>query len=105
MKFWIRLFVFTLLAISVSAQEKSLTLEDLLPGGKTYTQFTPQTEFRIQWMGDNLIFTDRTTLYLVNPNKPAEKKEILTKDELNSLFNKENLNLNQIYFMSFPEKY
>ena len=106
MRFWISiLFIFTLFATSVSAQGKLFTLEDLLPGGKTYTQFTPQTESRIQWMGDDLIFTDKSTLYLVNPNKPSEKKVLLTKDELNILFNKENLNLNQIYFISFPEKY
>ena len=107
MKFWFRLLVFTLIALNVSAQGKSLTLEDLLPGGKTYAQFTPQTEYRIQcqWMGDDLILIDKTTLYLVNPGKPAEKKIILTKGELNRLFNKENLDLNQISFMSFPVKF
>jgi len=105
MKFWISsLFVFTLFVTNVSAQVNSFTLEDLLPGGRTYSRFTPQTEYRIQWMGDNMIFTDNTTLYLVNPTKPAEKKALLTKDELNRMFNKENLNLNQISFISFPTK-
>ena len=71
-KHWISLFIFTLAATNLSAQGKSLTLEDLIPGGKTYTRFIPQTEYRIQWMGDNLIFTDTTTLYLVNPRTPSE---------------------------------
>jgi len=105
MKHWINLFVFTLISINLPAQSKSLTLEDLIPGGKTYTRFIPQTEDRIQWMGDDLIFTDKTTLYLVNPHSPTEKKVLLTKDELNRLFNKENLNLNQISFLSFSAKH
>ena len=103
-KHWISLFIFTLVATSLSAQGKTLTLEDLMPGGKTYTRFIPQTEYRIQWMGDNLIFTDKTTLYLVNPRTPSEKKVLLTNDELNHLFNKENLNTNRISFVSFPAK-
>ena len=104
MKFWIsRIFVFSLIAATVSAQTKLLTLDDLTPGGKSYTKFIPQTEYRIQWMGDDLIYFDKTTIYLVNPQKPAEKKTILTNDELNSIFNKKNLNLNQISFLSFPK--
>jgi len=103
-KHWISFFVFASIAINVSAQGKSLTLDDLLPGGKTYSQFIPQTEYRIQWMGDELVFADKTTLYLVDPQKPSEKKALLTKEELNRLFHQENLNLNQISFISFPAK-
>jgi dipeptidyl-peptidase-4 len=103
MKHWISLFVFTLVATNVSAQGKSLTLNDLLPSGKTYSQFVPQTEYRVQWMDDELIFADKTTLYLANPRKPFEKQVVLTKDELNRLFNKDNLNLNQISFISFGD--
>ena len=100
-KQWINVLVFISIALNISAQGKSLSLDDLLSGGKTYAQFTPQTEYRIQWMGDELVFIDKTTMYLVNPRKPAEKKILLTNEELNRLFNKENLSLNQISFVSF----
>ncbi|MCL1933106.1 MAG: S9 family peptidase [Candidatus Azobacteroides sp.] len=102
MKHWISLFIVASIAMNGFAQEKSLTLEDLLPGGKTYTHFIPKTEYQIQWWGDELIFSDENALYLVNPLKPTEKKVVLTKDELNRLFNKENLKLDQISFVSFP---
>ena len=102
MKHWISLFIVVSIAMNGFAQGKSLTLEDLLPGGKTYTHFTPKTEYRIQWLGDELIFADENALYSVNPLKPTEKKVVLTKDELNRLFNKENLKLEQISFVSFP---
>ena len=101
MKRWINLLFFILIALNILAQGKLLTLEDLLSRGKAY----PQTDYLIQWMGDELIFSDKTTLYLVDPLKPAVKKPLFTKDDLNRLFNKENLNLNQISFLSFPEKH
>ena len=100
MRHLLSLLLFLSFFLNIFAQEKSLTLNDLMSGGK----FVPQTEYRIQWMGDELIFADKTTLYTVDPNKPTEKKALLTKDELNRLFNKENLNLNQISFVSFPAK-
>jgi len=104
MRRWIGLIIFASIAMNVSAQGKSLTLDDLLPGGKTYSHFVPQTEYRIQWMGDELIYADKTALYLVDPLKPAEKKSVLTKDELNRLFNKEDMELSRISFVSFPAK-
>lgn len=104
MKHCTSLFVFALIAINVPAQRKSLTLEDLLSGGKNYMRFVPQTEYRIQWMGDELIFADKTTLYLVNPYKPAEKRAVSTVDGLNRLANTKNIKINQISFVSFPAK-
>ena len=105
MKHWISLFIFTSIAVNISAQEKSLTPEDLLPGGKTYAHFTPKTEYQVQWFGDELIFSDETALYLANPLNPTAKKAVLTKNELNHLLNKNNLNLNQVSFVSFPGKH
>ena len=106
MKFNItRIFILFLISTTCAAQTKLLTLEDLMPGGKTYSQFIPQTEYRIQWMGNDLIFTDKTTIFLVNPQKTEEKKSVLNKEELNKIFNKEDLSVNQISFISFPQKY
>ena len=43
---WIQLltvFYTLLLAMAVTAQEKELTLHDLIPGGKSYSRFVPKT--------------------------------------------------------------
>ena len=88
MKHWINLLVFTSVTMNVSAQGKSLMPEDLLPGGKTYTQFIPKTEYQIQWMGDKLIFADKTTRYIVNPFKPSETD--FCSENRQTAFTKEN---------------
>jgi len=102
MKRWICLIVFTVIVTNGFPQGKSFTLDDLLSGGKTYSHFTPQTEYKIRWLGDELLLADKTTFYVADPQKPTEKKAVLTQDELNRLFHKENLELNRISFVSFP---
>jgi dipeptidyl-peptidase-4 len=96
--------IFILIAMTTSAQEKTFTLDDLLPGGKTYGNFTPKAGSRIQWYNDNLIFIDKEEIFLASPQKPEEKKLLLTKAELNSLLNGENLNIAQISFATLNDK-
>ncbi|GHT85201.1 prolyl tripeptidyl peptidase [Bacteroidia bacterium] len=104
MKRLIPIFTFILIAMYASAQEKTFTLEDLIPGGKTYTNFTVQTDTRVQWYGDDLVFIDKEEIFLANPQKPDEKKSLLTKVALNTLLNKENLGINQISFVTIQGK-
>jgi dipeptidyl-peptidase-4 len=102
MKHLIYLFIFTTINMPIAAQEKLFTLDDLLSGGKTYSRFIPQTDYRIQWAGDDLIFSDKAALYRVNPQQPAKKDTVLTKEALNRLLNKENLEVSQVSFVSIP---
>jgi dipeptidyl-peptidase-4 len=88
----------------VPAQEKTFTIEDLIPGGKTYANFNPKTDFRVQWFGDDLVFVDKEEIFLVNPQKPEAKKSLLTKAELNTLLGTDGLGVNQLFFTTVEEK-
>lgn len=50
---------------SISAQQKSFTLEDLIPGGKTYTAMQP-ANLKTVWWGDKLMRLDPETCYQLN---------------------------------------
>jgi dipeptidyl aminopeptidase/acylaminoacyl peptidase len=52
---------------------KTLTLHDLIPGGKNYFRFTPQNINRLQWCGDIYIYVKGDSLMQASPSdrKPA----------------------------------
>jgi dipeptidyl-peptidase-4 len=104
MKRFIFIYTIILMATHISAQEKVFTLEDLIPGGKTYMNFTLKNDFRVQWYDDELLFIGKEEILFANPQKPNEKKPLLTKTELNALLNSENLEVNRIAFTSFKDK-
>lgn len=84
MKQLIYLLGFLLIAMHISAQNKAFTLEDLLPGGKSYYQFVPKTDTDYRWAGDELFST------------PDEA--------LSALLEKENLKANQLRFLTIDGK-
>jgi dipeptidyl-peptidase-4 len=81
------------------AQEKALTIEDLVPGGKNYMNFTPKTTYKVQWYGDDLAFSDENEILIALPQKPDGKKQLLTKSELAGLLNEEETGLNRLSFV------
>jgi dipeptidyl-peptidase-4 len=87
------------------AQEKRLTLEDLLPGGLTHENYIPKTAYDLRWLGDELLMSDQEKMFLVNPQKTKDKKLFFTKQELNTLLNKENLELKSISFIRAENKF
>ena len=65
------------------AQEKSFSLEQLIPGGKGYTQLRPKTMSYPAWMGDKLIFSEGKNA-IIYSNKGSKRKEpLLTLGQLN----------------------
>ena len=70
-----------IVSFTMTAQNKQLTLQDLLPGGKTYKHFVPQTLEQIQWCGDTYLYVTGDSVMLGTPNK----KETLafTRKQLN----------------------
>ncbi len=98
-----RLF-YLLIALSLSmnshAQKKSLSLEDLTPGGKTYTQFVPKLPFLVQWYGEQYTMTNRDTMYVADPKNPQKKTVLLTNKELRSFLADDKANINQISFVT-----
>lgn len=41
--------------MTLMAQDKQFTLHDLIPGGKTYSKFVPESRQQLQWVGDMYI--------------------------------------------------
>lgn len=71
-----------LLAMNTTAQEKQLTAQDLIPGGKNAYRFVPQSLRQLSFVGDNYIYRQGDTLLIT---RPGSKKHTpwLTLDELN----------------------
>lgn len=70
--------VLTLLTMTLHAQTGRLTLDDLIPGGRTYARFVPRTLKQLQWCGDRYIYVKGDSLVAGTPGK--KKKEALLID-------------------------
>ncbi|MDH6358410.1 DPP IV N-terminal domain-containing protein [Parabacteroides sp. PF5-9] len=70
-----------LFMVNLMAQ-KQFKLEDLIPGGATYTNFTPETLRQLQWFGDEYMYVKNNEVYGAIPGKA--EKTIFTLEELNS---------------------
>ena len=73
-------FVFTM---PLQSQTQQLTLDDLIPGGKSYFRFVPKSIKQLQWMGDEYIFQRGDTLWTVHPAKKKAKRVLLLLADLN----------------------
>lgn len=89
-----RIFISTsllLLLFMTTHAQKSFTLDDLTPGGKTYSRFVPQTKKMLQWRGYEYVYAEgKDTLYSVDPNN-NKKKIILTTEQLNAALSEKNI--------------
>ena len=57
-KFLLSIFVFvcTFGSMGTKAQNKPLSLDDLIPGGRSYNRYTPRTLRQLQWYADRYIY-------------------------------------------------
>lgn len=53
-KYWLIGLLF--LPMALMAQQKDLTLQDLIPGGKNYAKFVPKSLAQLQWNGDVYLY-------------------------------------------------
>ena len=67
--------------ISMNAQQKFFTLEDLNFGGRNYHSLRPQNMF-LTWWGDQLVQTDVEECYTID-TKTGKKKLLFTLDQIN----------------------
>lgn len=84
------------------AQNKTLTIDNLIPGGATYASFVPENIYGLQWWGDVCMKPDIDKLVSVNP---ANKKEttIVTLDQVNKALKEQKLGqIHHFYSVSFP---
>ncbi|MCD8288187.1 MAG: hypothetical protein LUC18_05035, partial [Porphyromonadaceae bacterium] len=61
MKHFIVLFTL-LLAMNATAQEKQLTAQDLIPGGKNVSRFAPKSLRKLNLVGDKYLYRKGDTL-------------------------------------------
>ncbi len=60
-------------------QSKEFTLDELIPGGKSYYQFTPQMGIQYQWYGDKLISIKGDSVFVTpNPLKQDRRELFFT---------------------------
>lgn len=81
---------FILLAIIIlvvpmkSTGQNSLTLDDLIPGGKTYNKYRVNIPPVLGWMGDEFIYLKKDTLWaFASSEKNKVAKEYLSLDKVN----------------------
>ena len=68
----------------ISAQKKELTLNDLIPGGKSYRRFVPRAIKQLKWLDDDTyVFQRGDTLWKESPKGVKEK--LVTLLEINEL--------------------
>lgn len=78
-----------LLTMSITAQDKQLSLHDLIPGGKTYSRFVPRDLKQLQWCGDEYLYVKGDS---VLGAKPGKKEEVLfSLERLNGALTAANL--------------
>lgn len=69
--------------MSVQAQQKSFTLNDLIPGGKNYDQFRPTDLKNAGWYGDTFIYNQGNTVVTTDKNGKPHKKPLVTLEQIN----------------------
>lgn len=77
-------------------QEQQLTLDNLLPGGKTYRKYVPRMPENLAWCGDQLTYYKGDSIVIVSDKN--KKKVLMTLQEINKHLDvKEQLsNLSQV---------
>ncbi|MDR0825074.1 MAG: S9 family peptidase [Prevotella sp.] len=86
------------------SQDIPLTLEDLIPGGKTYGKYRAEMPRQVRWYGDNLTYV-RGDSVLIAPKTDKEKPQtLLTLKDFNAGLELNDIqpvkSLNYVQFMS-----
>lgn len=77
------LLLLLLFALTTMAQEKKpFTLHDLIPGGETYRQCTPQNAW-YTWWGDQCVELDVDTLTVLKPGSKKPGTVLMELDQVN----------------------
>ena len=67
------LLCLVLLATQMSAQEKILTFQDLIPGGRNNHRFVPKNIRQLQWCGDFYTYVKGDSLLMAKPTDGSEQ--------------------------------
>ena len=92
------LFLLMTATLSMSAQDKLFTLEDLNFGGNNYRDMQPENMW-LAWWGDKLVQTDTEYCSLVDV-KTGKKKQLFTVQEINQWAKSEEDANRYVYHLS-----
>ena len=92
------LFLLMTATLSMSAQDKLFTLEDLNFGGNNYRNMQPENMW-LAWWGDKLVQTDTEYCSLVDV-KTGKKKQLFTVQEINQWAKSEEDANHHVYHLS-----
>ena len=92
------LFLLMTATLSMSAQDKLFTLEDLNFGGNNYRNMQPENMW-LAWWGDKLVQTDTEYCSLVDV-KTGKKKQLFTVQEINQWAKSEEDANRHVYHLS-----
>lgn len=73
-----------LLPMKSHSQNSSLTLEDLIPGGKSFYKYRAEMPRQMAWFGDNLTYVKGDTIYTVPFSDSQNPKMLLTLKDINT---------------------
>ncbi|MDR1603079.1 MAG: S9 family peptidase [Tannerella sp.] len=80
-----RLIVALIISSSMlNAQEKPLTLQELIPGGRNYARFTPRNLQQLQWCGETCLYVRGDSLLAVMPPDTSERI-VFTRRQLSAV--------------------
>lgn len=100
-KLYLIILMALLPAMTISAQSKEFTLEDLNFGGKNYHNMTPKNKY-LTWWGDKLVRTDAEDCALVD-KKNGKEAPLFTLDEINKWAGTDdNGKVHHLYNAAFP---
>ncbi|MDR3251077.1 MAG: S9 family peptidase [Tannerella sp.] len=89
--------------VSAMSQEKTLTFQDLIPGGRNYARFATQQIRQLQWCGDMYVHVRGDSLMLADPAGKAER--VVTREQINGALTAAGLPETAFMpFFSIPEK-
>lgn len=101
-----KLFLLLIISVSVNVafaqQNHSFTLEDLIPGGKTFYNFYPRISAQYQWHGDKLACVKSDSVFVSdNPLNPKTRSLLFTFADLQPQSGNKT---ERVQGVTFPEK-
>ena len=89
MKYFYSVFLATTLLLPMKSysQNTPLSLEDLIPGGKTYSKYRAEMPRQTSWLGDNFTFVRGDTIYIAPSSDKQKEQPLLTLKDINAGLN------------------
>ncbi|MBP5479855.1 MAG: DPP IV N-terminal domain-containing protein, partial [Bacteroidaceae bacterium] len=85
------------------AQKKQFTLDDLLPGGKTYYQNSVPENKYLTWWGNECVMLEVDRCYVIDKKTGKESKSMFNLDDINAILkNAGKKTVSSLLYTSFP---